>query len=152
MRPHFSSAIAVSLLIVSACSNDSAVRQQGDGSKAPPRLVDYKIIEQWEIPNGGYGKAVVIPGTAANERSLRALGEEFRYDTRADRNAFIFVFSDPRAAAMRLRVLRGDASKKELRLYDDHFVASYTRNINTGFHQLSIMPKGLNGPQIDVSY
>jgi hypothetical protein len=135
------------------CGRSDSVQQQGSpAAEPPPHTVDYTIVEQWSIPNGGFGKVVVIPDQAANEASLRALGEQFRYDTRGDRNAFIFVFSDPKAAAMRRAVLADEASKKNLAVYDRHFVAMYSRNINTGFHRLNMTPKGINGPQIDVNY
>ena len=73
---------------------------QIDAMPAPPRVVEYAVAEQWSIPNGGQGKAIVIPSSAANEQSLRALGEQLKFDTRRDRNAFVFVYSDARAAAM----------------------------------------------------
>jgi len=80
------------------------------------------------------------------------LGEQLRYDTRADRNAFIEVYSDKRAALIRRSVLNELASKKDVRFYDDHYVGSYGRNINTGYHEFAITPNGLNGHQIEVKY
>ena len=145
-------ALLLCILFVKLVAGAGSSGHQEQVLPPPPRPVAYKIVEQWSIPNGGYGKAVVVPNSAANESSLRALGEELKYDTRGDRNAFIFVFSDERAAAIRLSVLEDKAPKQDVRFYDNHFVATYTRNINTGFHQLSITPKGLNGPQIDVNY
>lgn len=141
--------IIVATIIGGIVSQSSSV---SESSSPPAHTVEYQIVEQWSIPNGGFGKVVVIADTAANEKSLRALGEEFKYDTRNDRNAFISVFSDPRAPAMRRAVLADQASKKDLAFYDKHFVATYSRNINTGFHQMSMTPKGLHGPQLDVSY
>jgi hypothetical protein len=142
--------VGIPAALIAWCASPSGTRS-GE-SPPPPRLVDYKIVEQWEIPNGGFVKLVVIEPSAANESSLRALGDELKYDTRDDRNAFIFVFSDARAVAMRPEAIRDALSKKDARFYDRHFVASYSRNINTGFHQFSIMPKGLDGPQIDVTF
>jgi hypothetical protein len=141
--------VGIPAALIAWCASPSGT---GGESPPPPRLVDYKIVEQWEITNGGFGKVVVIEPSAANEISLRALGEEFKYDTRDDRNAFIFVFSDVRAAAMRRDAIRDALSKKDARFYDTHDVAAYSRNINTGFHQLMMTPKGLDGPQIEVTY
>ncbi len=95
---------------------------------------------------------IVIQAANANEAQLRALGEELKVDTRGDRNAFISVFSDKRAAGMRLAAIRDALSKTDAKFYDDHFVAGYTRNINTGYHTYTIMPSGLNGPQVEVKY
>src|SRR5205823_3794644 len=77
----------------------------------PPRVVEYKVVEEWTIPNGGFGRVIVIPDTAATERALRALGEELKYDTRSDRNAFISILNDARAAGMRHAAMRDDFSK-----------------------------------------
>jgi hypothetical protein len=110
------------------------------------------VVEQWSIPNGGFGRLIVIPDTAGNEASLRALGEELRYDTREGRNAFVQVYTSARAAAMRHQAIRGTLSRRSSAFYDRHFVAQYDRNANTGYHQLTITPKGVDGPQIEVSY
>jgi len=64
----------------------------------------------------------------------------------------VFVHDHSAAAAIRPRVVADRASKAELRLYDRHFVANYTRNANTGFDAIQLTPKGLNGPVIDVPY
>ena len=125
---------------------------QIDAMPAPPRVVEYAVAEQWSIPNGGQGKAIVIPSSAANEQSLRALGEQLKFDTRRDRNAFVFVYSDARAAAMRNNALKDLLSKADSRFFDAHFVAMYNHNGNTGFHRLSMMPKGMDGPVIEVNY
>jgi hypothetical protein len=123
-----------------------------EAKPAPPRVVEYSVAEQWSIPNGGQGKAIVIPASAANEASLRALGEQLKYDTRRDRNAFIFVYSDARAAAMRNAALGDRLSKADSRFFDAHYVGTYNRNGNTGYHAFSMMPKGMDGPVIEVSY
>ncbi|HKO18403.1 MAG TPA: hypothetical protein VJU82_05915 [Acidobacteriaceae bacterium] len=118
----------------------------------PPHPVSYSVVDEWPIPNGGFSRVIVIAGTSATDAGLRALGDELRYDTRDDRNADIDVFTDSAAAALRDRVFADKASRKDLAFYDRHFVAVYTRNTNTGFNRLSIMPKGLNGPQTDINY
>ena len=94
----------------------------------------------------------MIDSVHANESDLRALGDELRFDTQADRNAFIFVYSHKRAAQIRRIVLDDRASRKDLRFYDAHFVGSYTRNINSGLHEFVIMLNGLNGRDIRITY
>ncbi len=142
-------AIVAGLLLI---QNGSESPARGRAHEPPPHVVDYTIIDQWPIPNGGWGKVIVIDSVHANDGDLRALGDELRFDTQADRNAFIFVYSDKRAALIRQIVLRDRASNKDLRFYDAHFVGSYTRNINTGVHEFVITPNGLNGRQIKVTY
>jgi hypothetical protein len=138
--------------IALACDGDSQASQSGRSEPVPARHVDYRIVEQWSIPNGGYGKVIVIADSLTTDSGLRALGEQLKYDTRDDRNAFVTVFSDVRAAGMRQKAMDDALSKSEARFYDAHLVADYTRNANTGFHRLSLLPKGLNGPQSEINY
>jgi hypothetical protein len=142
-------AIIVGLLLLQKGSESPARSPAHD---PPPYVVDYTIVDQWSIPNGGWGKVIVIDSVHANERDLRALGDELRFDTQAERNALIFVYSHKRAALIRQIVLRDRASSKDLRFYDAHFVGSYTRNINTGIHEFVLTPNGLNGRQIEITY
>ena len=76
-----------------------------DGSIAQSNAAtpSYKIVEQWSIPNGGFGRAIVVKANPT-ESELRALGERLRQDTRDERNAFVFVYDDERAARNRRAV------------------------------------------------
>ena len=114
---------------------------------APP----YKVVEQWSIRNGGFGRAIVIKPNPT-EAELRALGEKLKQDTRNERNAFVFVYDDERAARNRLAAFTEKLPKAELRYHDRHQVAKYFRNANTGFHELDITAKGLDGPNAKVKY
>ena len=111
----------------------------------------YKIVEQWRIPNGGFGKAIVIKANPT-EAELRSLGEKLKQDTKNDRNAFIFVYDDAHAARNRLAAFNEKLSKSELQHHDKHQVAKYFRNANTGFHELDITANGLGGPNTEVKY
>ena len=70
----------------------------------------YKIVEQWRIPNGGFGKAIVIKANPT-EAELRSLGEKLKQDTKNDRNAFIFVYDDAHAARNRLAAFNEQFAK-----------------------------------------
>ena len=95
---------------------------------------------------------IVIDSAHATEADLRALGEQLKFDTRADRNAFIGVFSATKAVAMRQAAIGDRLSKQDAKFYDDHLVGSYIRNINTGYNVFTLTPQGLSGRQIDVQY
>lgn len=114
--------------------------------------VTYRIVDQWAIPNGGFGRVIVVPESSATEQALRALGEQLKVDTKRDRNAFVCVYSSARAASMRQAAMGDTISKADAAFYDAHFVAVYNRNANTGNHQLTLTPDGLNGRQIDIAY
>lgn len=119
--------------------------------QAQPASHGYKVIEEWKIPNGGYGRAVVVKPNPV-ESELRALGEKLKQDTKRDRNAFIFIYDDEKAARNRRAAAADRLAREDLKHYDKHFVGTYFRNGNTGFHQLTITVKGLDGPSVEVKY
>ena len=129
----------------SSLSSGASVSQSG--AAAP----SYKVLEQWSIPNGGFGRAIVVKANPTEEE-LRALGEKLRQDTRNERNAFVFVYDDERAARNRRAAFSEKLPKTDLRHHDRHQVAKYFRNANTGFHELDITAKGLDGPNAKVKY
>ena len=98
--------------------------------------ITYEIIERWAIPNGGEGKTIVISRDLLNPADMTRLGEMLLDDTRRDRNAFIFIFTDASAALVWSASL--DRTPAEQELMNKHFIGSYTRNINTGFHKLEV--------------
>ena len=121
----------------------------------PPALpaadqIPYQVVEQWSIPNGGYGRVIVIDPKFRNEQDMRKLAERLKRDTHQDRNAFITVFDDKVAASRRKAAIHDQLGKKELAHYDAHMIGSYIRNINTGYHVFQIMLKGIDGPTIEV--
>lgn len=117
---------------------------------APKPQVRYDIAKRWSIPNGGEGKVIVIPPALANEAGMTALADKLREDTRSDRNAFIFIFDDPQAAEMRDRL--NSLSPSEREFYQRHFMGTYIRNINTGFHEMEMHPTGMNGPSKQLKF
>lgn len=107
--------------------------------------IAYQIVDRWTIPNGGEGKVVVISPDLLNESDMVALGNKLKSDTQGDRNAFISVFDNASAAALRNKVLSQKATTAEQDLYDKHFVGQYDRNANTGYHQFAIHFDGIMG-------
>ena len=113
-----------------------------ESTKSPSKEVPYTVVDEWPIPNGGYGRVVLIDPTYRNEAELKRLGSVLQRDTRDDRNAFVFVFDDARAASLRKNVLSDSASDDELEYYHSHFIGTYFRNANTGHHELTILIDG----------
>lgn len=151
------------LLLIIIIGIFGSIFKDGDNSTSsappaplrPPALpaadqIPYQIVEQWSIPNGGYGRVIVIDPKYRNENDMRKLAERLKRDTYQDRNAFITVFDDKVAASRRMIAIKDQLGKKELAHYDAHMIGSYARNINTGHHKFQIMLKGLNGPTIEV--
>jgi hypothetical protein len=136
------------LLAVLVLPNHGAVAQ------TPAGHLSYKVLEQRSIPNGGFARTIVVSKANPNEADLRALGEQLKRDTKSERNAFIWVYDDERAARNRLAAISEKLPKTESQHHDRHYVALYSRNANTGNHELQIYPSGFsdNGPFIQVKY
>ena len=105
----------------------------------------YEVIEQWSIPNGGYGKKILISRSYLNEEDMIALGNKLKQDTANDRNAFIQVYTNRDAADLRDKVLADEGTQTENELYDEHFVGLYSKNANNGNHQFNIFFDGTSG-------
>lgn len=106
----------------------------------------YRIVEQWSIPNGGFGRVVVLNKAKPSESVLRSLGDKLRQVTSAERNAFVWVYDDERAARNRRASIAERLTKTERQHHDRHYMAVYIRNANAGYHQYQFYPKGFDGP------
>ena len=135
---------ALALVVTVGCSDDAP--EAGPSSAAVP--VAYEVTQTWTIPNGGSGKAIVIPVAYLNDGPMAALGEKLKNDTKGDRNAVIMIYADAQAARLRDQVLAGGATPTESALYDKHFIGTYVRNANTGFHALEVCYGGFV-PSVD---
>lgn len=114
----------------------------------PVKQITYEVIKKWDIPNGGEGKVVVISPDYLNRNDMPIVGEKLKSDNKNDRNSFIFVFTDKKAAEMRDRVLSDGVDKlteEEQDYYDARFVAEYTKNANSGYHKFVIHYDGILG-------
>src|SRR3989344_2916531 len=126
-------------------SRQSPSPQAVETQEPQQKQISYQIIDRWAIPNGGEGKVIVISSDYLNETDMVALGEKIKNDTQNDRNAFISVFDNASAAALRNKVSADEATAAEQELYDKHFIAKYTKNGNTGFHEFVIFFDGVMG-------
>ncbi len=83
-------------------------------------------------------------------KGLAALAKQLEKETRGDRSAFVFVFDERKAAEMRARLSQLTPSEEDY--YGRHFVGMYTKNGNTGFHQMAIHPQGIDGPTTTIEF
>ena len=140
-------------LIEMSCGNsenDSTNHVNNAEAAIAPETVKYETFDQWEIPNGGNGKVIIINDSLNTIENLKKIGESLRYETRNGRNVFVVVFNNKKAAAMYHSA--STLNDKDGKFYDKHFVAVYNRNINTGYNQLNITKDGLDGKSIEVKY
>jgi hypothetical protein len=144
--------VVVVITMTNSGADPDAGSAGGGAVPAAEAAIPYRIVEQWKIPNGGFGRVIVIDSAHANEADLRALGDDLLRFTAADRNAVVEVFDDSLSAAHRQRGISGDLPKLEQQRFDRHKVADYTRNANTGFNQFTLTPDGIDGRVIEVKY
>lgn len=142
--------IALTLSIRGAGSSKEVTQISPQSSPTPQIQINdisYETVKTWEIPNGGYGKVIVISPDNFNEEDVAALGEKLKKDTKNDKNAFIFIFTDRKAAEIRDRLFdpADKLTSKEEEFYDTHYVGDYKKNGNTGYHQLTIYFDGVKG-------
>ena len=110
----------------------------------PQKEITYEIKRTWDIPNGGHGKTVIIPNDYLNEADMTALGDKLRADSKDDRNAFIFVYTDATAAELRDKPLE-ELTDAESDLILNNFVGTYTKNANSGYDEFAIYFDGQLG-------
>lgn len=114
----------------------------------PAKDITYEVIKTWEIPNGGFGKVIVISPENFNLSDMTSLGEKLKNDHKSDRNSFIFIFDDKKAAEMRDKISTTDLkeiSEADHDYYDKHYIGEYTKNGNNDYHQLTIYFDGVTG-------
>lgn len=114
------------------------------------KSIRYEILQRWSIANGGEGKVVLISRDYLNNADMTAVGEKLKNDTKNDRNSFMFVFTDKKAAELRDRVLddltgKDTMTEEERDFYDMHYVGQYNKNGNSGFNEFVIYFDGVMG-------
>ena len=108
--------------------------------------VEYEVLQKWEINNGGFGKTILIPESyLTDEETMTRLGLQLKYDTKDDKNAFIMVFTDKKAAELRDKLIDNTMTKDEEKFYDTHYVGQYNKNGNSGMNTYVIYFDGVSG-------
>lgn len=133
---------------------------QPSSKPAPPKAsapaepskpkIPYDVVDERKIPNGGYARVIVVGQASRTEQGILDLADQLRRDTSADRNAFIFIYDDKKAASMRDAALSERLKESDLKFHDSHMIGSYMRNANSGFHSVTMALKGTSGPMKEV--
>lgn len=145
-------AVAFLCVTLAGCGSGSdAPVQDAKTAATQTQEVLYRVVETWDLPNGGSGRAVVVDPLLRNQADMLMLANILKLDTVGDRNAFVFIFDDALAAANRKKAITDELGEAESKHFDQHLIASYQRNIATGHHALHLTLEGADGPvnQID---
>src|SRR4029077_13077045 len=108
---------------------------------AVTRRIAYSVVRPMGYHQRWVRKGFVVSPKNRNEADLRALGDTLRWDIRGDRNAFVYIFDNTRAA-----------KRHNFSFCGRHYLGQYNRNINTGYHRLDIQLNDCNGNVVLVNY
>jgi hypothetical protein len=120
---------------------------QADPAAQPSKVAaTYKLVESWASI-----RVVVVDPSLRTEAGLLAIADVLRRDTASERIVGVLIYDDIRAAKLCRATQMGTIRKQDEKLHDDHDIGAYTRNANTGHHEIAMMLKGLNGPMKKVA-
>lgn len=111
-------------------------------SPSHARAEAYKVVKTQPI-TGGKSKHIVISPESANEADLTALGQKLHESTLQERNAYVLIFTDVRAALLHDQSWLNEEKRN---FHDQHYVGRYVRDLDNAIHELEIFPRGLDGP------
>jgi hypothetical protein len=145
----FAALVLVLAVSAFACSSSDSstsglppAASPGAAQATPPRgPVAYDVIDRWTMPNGDPGESIVIPDSYLNEEGAGLLGAQLQADTATATKAVIFIYTDKRAAALRLNL--NDANADDQAFYAKHYAGQYTRSTNSGYHKLEMCFDGV---------
>ena len=93
----------------------------------------------------GMTQVIVINSSNRNIEYLKTLGQQLKEDNKLKNIAAVYVFDNEKAADLYGK-FEDFSSKKEEDFYDNHFIASYNRNIYTNYNRFFIhLPKNEGG-------
>ena len=119
-------------------------------SSAPTRKIPYKILREWRIPNGGFGRDIFISMKFKNEKDLKDLGLNLKYLAREDPNSVITVLDNQKAENYFKNA--GNLTDQQEDFLNKHIVGVYNKNSNTGYHKFQISVNGVDSKIVTVDY
>lgn len=128
------------LFVLPACSRPT---DASPALEVPKHFVAYSVVNEWSIPNGGYGRVISTNPALRSEAGLVALAGQLMCDTRADRHAEVWIYDDSRAAQLHNTE---SLIAEDMKLSDDHMIGNYSRNSISRYHAITILLQGANGP------
>ena len=100
--------------------------------------------------NVGLTKIIVIKTVNRNVGDLEKLGLILKNENINDQFSFIYIFDDKKAADMFND--NSEWTKEQQDFYDNHFIASFNKNINTGLNRFFIHLPENDGGELIINY
>lgn len=119
------------------------VKQEIPAPQAVAKKIPYEVVDEWNIPNGGNGKRIVVSADFLNEVDMTLLGETLRDDVKNDRNSFIMIHTDKKSAQIQKKS-PSEITDSELAYAGKHFVGQYMKNANSNINEFSIYLNGVD--------
>lgn len=152
----FGAALFVLILICSFSGNKekSKTPSKSETQNTSTKEIPYKVMrEHLNMGMGLFEKVILIDSQYRNENDLRALGENLRYEARAEREVHVAVFDNLKASGIVVKVAAMiKLGKREAVFYDSHHVADYDKNGTNGHNHFAIMLDTTSSGYITIDY
>lgn len=114
----------------------------------PAPLIDYKVVKQVtdEIV------LIAVDPVNRNENDMKTLGSQLHDNYASGDFARVSVYDDEKAAELWDKIVDDTATPEEENFYDQHYIAQYNKNKNTGLDQFFYFLQGPNGPTVTINY
>jgi hypothetical protein len=110
--------------------------------------MEYEIYRKLNDSEKIKAHVIVIRPDNGNMEDLKILGNQLKEDYHSTNIAAVFVFDDKQAADL----FRDTEPDYMASFYDNHFIASYNRNVNTKYHRFFIHLSKEEGGELEVFY
>jgi len=113
-----------------------------------PENIEYEIYRRLDDTEKTKTYIIVINSDIGRMENLKLLGENLKKEYMSTTITNIFVYDDKLAADM----FREDDENFMPNFYDNHFVASYCRNIYSKHHEFYIHLPKEEGGELKIAY
>jgi len=104
------------------------------GKKNDSDKIKYSVIYENKAT-----KVIVISPEDKDYEKLKKLGEQLKNENIANKFAFIFIYDSIDVAKLFENISLGIRLSNEVsKIYDDHFLGTYTKNESSGCHELCL--------------
>jgi len=126
---------SIILPVIVILSSEHSKKQNADTDTIP-----YKVVREWHV-NEGRCQVIIVAPEQVSQSKLRRLGEQLHQERQNDKRAFVYIYSDERAA--RLREEHSKLSATDEAFHDNNFIGEYSKNSPMNHEEYSYYPFGV---------